>query len=76
MQRERAQTSAKTVEPIPHRLRPRADFVGRHHRMRRVDLRALRLRDQPMARDRDAGRPARRPRQRRFSHASKSTVPG
>ena len=30
--------AAKTVEPIPHRLRTRANLVGRHHRVGRVDL--------------------------------------
>ena len=58
VQRERTQMRRQAVEPIPHGLRPRADLVGRHHRMRRVDLRPLRLRDQPVARDRNAGRRA------------------
>ena len=45
----------EAVEPIPDRLRPLADLVGRHHRVRRVDLRPRLLRDQPVPGDRHAG---------------------
>ena len=48
----RSQMLPEAVEPVPCALRAAPDVVGRHRRMRGVDLRPQRLRNQPVARQR------------------------